>query len=103
MAGQHKSPGELQIEIGESIRRRRIDCVLTQADLAAKAGLSLRAVAALERGEGSSLETFVRALGALGATDVLQSIAPAVTISPLAMLRNGEGERRRIRRSTVSP
>ncbi len=60
----------------------------TQAQVAAKAGLSAKAVATLERGEGSSLETFVRVLQALKATQGIEGLAPRPQVSPLALLRS---------------
>lgn len=74
--------------IGSAIRSFRVARHLTQNEAAAKAGLSLKALASLERGEGSSLETFVRALQALGATHVIETMAPRPRVSPIALLKS---------------
>jgi len=93
-----KSPSELQRELGEAIRRLRVNRGMTQAEAAAKAGIALRSLAALERAGKSSLESFVRALSALQASDVIGKIAPQPQVSPLAMLHNEGKVRQRVRR-----
>jgi transcriptional regulator with XRE-family HTH domain len=92
-----KSPPELQREMGEAVRRLRVRQGLTQAEAASKAGVALRSYAALEGAGNSSLRTFVRALNAFQATDVIGKIAPQSEVSPLAILRNGDNVRRRVR------
>jgi transcriptional regulator with XRE-family HTH domain len=92
-----RSPSELQRELGEAVRALRINCGLTQAEAAAKAGVALRSLASLERAGNSSLETFVRALNALHASDVIGRIAPQPQVSPLAVLHNEGKMRRRVR------
>lgn len=92
-----KSPSELQRELGSAVRALRISRGLTQSEAAAKAGVALRSLASLERAGNSSLETFVRALNALQAADVIAKLAPQPQVSPLAILRNGGKEPRRVR------
>jgi transcriptional regulator with XRE-family HTH domain len=92
-----KSPQELQQEIGAAVRMLRIRRGMTQAEVAAKAGVALRSLAALERNGRSSLQTFVRALNALQATDMIALLAPRPQVSPLAMLRHGGAGPRRVR------
>jgi transcriptional regulator with XRE-family HTH domain len=89
-----KSPQELQRELGEALRTLRVNRGLTQAQVAAKAGVSLRSLATLERAGNSSLETFVRALNALEAADVIAQLAPRPQVSPLAIFRQESGPRR---------
>ncbi len=98
-----KSPSELQLELGEAMRALRLNRGLTQAQAAAKAGLSLRSLAVLERAGNSSVETFVRALSALQAGDVIGKIAPQPLVSPLAMLHNQGNVRRRVRHRGPAP
>jgi transcriptional regulator with XRE-family HTH domain len=92
-----KSPGELQRELGGALRRLRINRRMTQAEVAAKAGVSQRSIATLERAGNSSLETFVRALNALQAADVIAKLVPQPTVSPLAMLRSQNASAPRVR------
>jgi len=90
-----KSPQELQRDLGAALRTLRIARGLTQAEVAAKAGVAQRSIAALERAGKSSLETFVRALNALDAAEVIARLAPRPQVSPLALLHHeGEGPRR---------
>ena len=70
------------------MRALRIAQQLTQKDLASKAGVSPKAVAQLERAEGSSVETLIRMLRALKATDFIGNMAPRPQVSPLALLRS---------------
>lgn len=97
-----KSPEELQQLLGEGIRAQRIARELTQRDLAAKAGISSQAVAKLERAEGSTVETLVRVLHALKATQLIETLAARPQVSPLALLRSAQPPQR-VRRRRVNP
>lgn len=79
---------ELEVELGERLRAARLRRNLTQEELASRAGISRSAVRALERGGGSSVATLVSVIKAMGMRDWLNSLQPAVTISPLQMLRS---------------
>lgn len=78
---------EWEALVGEQVRAARIAADLDQARLAALADISVGALSNLERGKGSSLKTLVAVIRALGRTDWLESLAPAVTVSPMQMLR----------------
>jgi transcriptional regulator with XRE-family HTH domain len=92
------SPAELQRDLGQTLRTLRISRGLTQSEVASKAGVALRSLASLERSGNSSLETFVRALNALQAADIIAKLAPRPQVSPLAILRRGDIAPRRVRR-----
>jgi transcriptional regulator with XRE-family HTH domain len=92
-----KSTQELQQEIGAALRTLRVNRGMTQAEVAAKAGVALRSLAALERRGASSLKTFVRTLNALQATGMIALLAPQPQVSPLAMLRHAGNVPRRVR------
>ncbi len=81
------TPAELQQKLGSGLRGLRLQKNFTQKELAEKAGVAPRSLTNLENGKGSSIETLVRALKALGATSAIENLAPAATISPLALLR----------------
>jgi len=88
--------------LGAQVRAARIAADLDQVSLAERADVSLGALKNLEAGKGSSLKTLVRVVRALDRTDWLESLAPPITISPLAMLasrRSGARPRQRVRRS----
>lgn len=73
--------------LGDQVRRLRLSRDIDQARLAELADVSVGAVSNLERGKGSSLKTLVAVLRALDRTDWLETLAPAVTVSPMQLLR----------------
>jgi transcriptional regulator with XRE-family HTH domain len=81
-----RNTGEWEAVIGAEIRAERIAANLKQAELATRADISLGALKGLEGGKGSTLKTLIRVTRALGRTDWLESLAPPITVSPLAML-----------------
>ena len=97
-----KSLEELQKQLGERLKLRRISRNYSQKELAKKAGVSLKTLRNLEHGNGSSVETLLRTLKALDATNVLDQLAPIPTISPLAVLRNASPPQR-VRRPRKTP
>jgi DNA-binding XRE family transcriptional regulator len=97
MANVSNTTAEIEIRLGERVRALRIRRNLTQDELALRGGVSRRALVNLERGQGSSVTTLVRVLKGLDVPDILASIAPAPTVSPLALLRR-RAPRQRVRR-----
>ena len=92
------TPDELAVEVGARLRALRIDRRIEQADLAQRAGISIKALRSLEQGHGSTLETFLRALKGLEALDGLEALAPRPTVNPLALVDHRRTPRR-VRRS----
>jgi len=93
------STDERERQVGEQVRRLRLDQGLDQLELARRADLSPSTVQSLEAGRGSTLRSLVRVLRALGADDALGNIAPASAVSPLDVLRSsGDEPRRRVYR-----
>ncbi len=84
---QYQTVEEWEARLGEQLRDVRVARGLDQVGLAELANVSVRAVSNLERGRGSSLKTLVAVAKALDRTDWLEALAPAVTISPIQMLR----------------
>ncbi|PTA70674.1 MULTISPECIES: helix-turn-helix transcriptional regulator [unclassified Stenotrophomonas] len=82
-----QSPDELAEDLGRRIRARRLSANISQAALADKAGISRRALIQLEGGQGSSIRTLICVLKALGLAEHLSLIAPAPSVSPMAMLK----------------
>ena len=78
---------EWMIELGQQVRAARIARGMDQAGLATQANISLATLSNLERGKGSTLKTLVAVARALGRTDWLENFAPALTVSPMQMLR----------------
>ena len=82
------SPYELEVALGGRLRELRVRRNLGQAEVAAAAGVGRRAIYTLESGGGSTVETLLRVLKALGITDPIAALAPAPQVSPLAVLRS---------------
>lgn len=89
-----KSPDEIIVDLGERLRGLRLAADLTQAAVADKAGVSERSLRDLESGQGSTVETLVRVLKALGAQDVIGAVAPRPAVSPMQLLRKKAPRRR---------
>jgi len=97
----YKTPHEIQSFLGARLQALRVDRGLSQIAAADKAGVSLRTLQALESGSGSTLETFLRTLKALGEINALSNLVPEPMVSPLALLAAEQKRNRpkRVRRS----
>jgi transcriptional regulator with XRE-family HTH domain len=78
---------EWEAELGKQIRTLRLRLDLDQKQLAERAGIALNAVKNLESGKGASLHSLIQVLRILNRTDWLGALAPAVSISPVQMLK----------------
>ncbi|WP_312706748.1 MULTISPECIES: helix-turn-helix transcriptional regulator [Stenotrophomonas] len=81
-----QSPEEIVQSLGRRIKARRLAANVSQATLADKAQISRRALIQLEGGHGSTLHTLASVMKALGLDHELLALAPAPTVSPMAML-----------------
>jgi transcriptional regulator with XRE-family HTH domain len=87
---------ELAAELGRRAKDYRLRRRLDQAQVAALAGVSERTLRFLEQGRGSSLDTLLRVMKALGTLDGLDHLFPALpSVDPLAVLK-GETRPQRI-------
>ena len=82
-------------EIGERVKRHRLNRNLSQKEVAKRSGIGLASVARLEDGKGSTLANLVRVLTALGALDSLDLFLPMPPISPIQMAKLHGKERRK--------
>lgn len=89
-----KTPEELQWILGERLRRLRLDRNLDQRTTAEKAGISEKALRNLEAGRGSTLETLIRVLKALGYLQGIDVLVPEPSINPLDLLRQSKAPQR---------
>jgi transcriptional regulator with XRE-family HTH domain len=80
--------------LGQRLTRHRLNQNLSQAEVAERAGVSLRTVARLEGGEPTQLESFLRVLAALGLDRGLDRLVPEVPESPIQRLER-DGKRRK--------
>jgi len=82
-------------EIGERLKRHRLNRNLTQKEVAERAGIGLASVARLEDGKGSTLVNFIRVLTALDALDSLDTFLPMPSISPIQLAKLHGKERQK--------
>ena len=78
----------------ESIRLSRN---ITQAQLAEEAGVSPRTIGRLEKGQGVSMDTFIRIMMALRIQQNLEALLPDPAVRPIERVGIGTGERKRAR------
>lgn len=93
------TPRESQADLGQRLRTYRLTRAIRQADLAANAGVSIRAVQSIESGAGSTVETLIRVLRALGLDDAIESIAATPSVSPIALLQRSNKVPQRVGRA----
>lgn len=89
---------EWETELGRQLRGLRLRQNIDQRQLARQAGVALNAVKNLEAGKGATIASLVKVLRALGGVDWLRALAPAVSISPLQMLKARPTRRRASRK-----
>jgi len=83
-------------ELGARIERVRLQRNLTQAALAARAGVSKRTIERLESGETATrLAGFLRVCHVLGLLQQLDQLVPAPAPSPMELLKLRGRERKR--------
>ncbi len=78
---------ELELLVGENVKRIRLLKNITREDLSSQSGVSVTAIKNLESGAGANLKTLIKVLRTLGKEDWLSTLAPVATINPLNMLR----------------
>lgn len=82
-------------ELGKRVARTRLERNVSQAALAAEAGVSKTTLERLERGGGVQLESFIRILRALGLLDRLDVVVSEPLPSPIERIENRGRQRRR--------
>lgn len=82
--------------IGERLARWRLMRNMTQAQVAEQAGVGLRTVQRLELGASATqLSGFVRVCRVLGLVERFEALVPEPGVSPMALLKQVGGRRRR--------
>ncbi len=88
------SPVVIEAALCRRIAEIRLARNVPQAHLATQAGVSERTLRRMEAGEGVSLNTFLRVLGALGIQHALEALLPDPSVRPVERVGGG-GERKR--------
>jgi putative transcriptional regulator len=86
-------------DLGARLARIRLTRNVSQADLAANAGITRRTLSRLENGQGATLDTLVRVLRGLGLESHLEALLPNPDIQPVHRLAAKTPERKRARRT----
>jgi transcriptional regulator with XRE-family HTH domain len=85
---------EWEATLGRQLRDLRLRQNVDQRQLAEQAGVALNVVKNLEAGKGATVTSLVKVLRALGRVEWIESMAPAVSISPLQMLKSKPSRQR---------
>ncbi|MBN2653131.1 MAG: helix-turn-helix domain-containing protein [Spirochaetales bacterium] len=88
---------QIESHLARQIEEIRISRNITQQQLADEAGISLRTLGRLAKGEGVSLDTFLRIIIALNLQDNLKTMLPDPSIRPMERISNKGKERKRAR------
>jgi DNA-binding XRE family transcriptional regulator len=83
-------------EIGRRLERQRIEIGLTQASLAAQAGVAKRTLERIEAGRSAELVTLLRVLRTLKLIDGVETLVPDPPPSPIALLKHEGKQRQRV-------
>lgn len=78
----------ISADMAYQLRAARVRNNVSQAALAKQAGVAVTALRRLELGQGATVSTLVSVVRVLGRQTWLDSLQPAVTISPLQMLKS---------------
>ena len=85
---------EWELTLGRQLRDLRLRQNVDQRQLAEQAGVALNVIKNLEAGKGATVKSLVKVLRALGRVEWIESLAPAVSISPLQMLKSKPSRQR---------
>ena len=89
---------QIEAALCKRLENIRLSRNITQIQLAKEAGVSLRTIGRLEKGQGVSVDTFIRILTALGIQQNLEALLPDPTVRPVERVGiGGGGERKRAR------
>lgn len=93
----HWSDSALLKQLGEYLRKSRLQQNKTQEDIASSAGLNRTTLVQMEKGNGGTLNSFIRVLRSLNKLEVLGNFSTEETISPLLMAKEAMKARKRVR------
>lgn len=89
---------QIEAALGHRLEQIRLSRNITQKQLAAESGISLRTLRRLENGEGVTLDTFIRVMSALNIQENLAALLPDPSVRPIERAVSATGtERQRAR------
>ena len=88
---------QIEAALCKRLENIRLSRNITQAQLAEEAGVSPRTIGRLEKGQGVSMDTFIRIMMALSIQQNLEALLPDPTVRPIERVGMGTGERQRAR------
>ena len=91
------------VELATRLQRTRLNQNLSQAELARRAGISLRTLQYLEAGRETTLQTVIRVLRAVDRLAPLEVLLPEPGPSPIQLARLQGRERQRASRPRRQP
>ncbi len=88
---------QIEAALCRRLENIRLSRNMTQVQLANEAGVSVRTIGRLGKGEGISMDTFIRVLTALGIQQNLEALLPDPTVRPVERVNIRGNERKRAR------
>jgi len=89
--------GQIETALCKRLESIRLSRNITQEQLAEEAGVSVRTIGRLEKGQGVSMDTFIRVMMALGIQQNLEALLPDPAVRPIERVGMAAGERKRAR------
>ncbi|HSO19997.1 MAG TPA: helix-turn-helix domain-containing protein [Desulfosarcina sp.] len=83
-------------ELGRRLAQRRINSLLTQADLAREAGVSKRTVERIEAGASAQMASLIRIFRVLDLMPALYAFIPQAGPRPMDLVKAGGKNRKRV-------
>ncbi|MEM7081263.1 MAG: helix-turn-helix transcriptional regulator [Pseudomonadota bacterium] len=96
------SPEAVERVLGRRLEQLRLAKNINQTTLANEAGVSRRTITRLENGQGTSLDTLIRVMKALGVVHRFDTLLPDPSVRPIDRVRRKGKERQRAREVTAS-
>ena len=96
------NPNQIAVKLGERLAEIRLSLNQTQAQVATEAGISRGSLVRLEKGQGVSMDTFIRVMTALQLQEHLENLLPNPSIRPLERVALAGRERQRARPKQAS-
>lgn len=93
----------IAIELGRRLEAARLAANVSQAALAAEAGVSRRTITRLENGSSVSLDTLLRVMRALGLSHRLAGLLPDPSVRPIDRVRLQGHQRQRASSTDPGP